>query len=124
MNRNTAPVEANGDLYAEQAPAPPRPDDHAAALSSPHRRGGGDSKLDLHEHAGILGRHGELIFAFLSGAALAVGWLIERGGGAALPFYAAAYFFGGYFTLREAIGNIAAKRFRIDTLMLVAADRK
>jgi Cd2+/Zn2+-exporting ATPase len=57
----------------------------------------------------------------LSGAALAVGWLIERGGGAALPFYAAAYFFGGYFTLREAIGNIAAKRFRIDTLMLVAA---
>ncbi|HBK92656.1 MAG TPA: heavy metal translocating P-type ATPase [Parvularcula sp.] len=121
MNRNTAPVEANGDLYAEQAPAPPRPDDHAAALSSPHRRGGGDSKLDLHEHAGILGRHGELIFAFLSGAALAVGWLIERGGGAALPFYAAAYFFGGYFTLREAIGNIAAKRFRIDTLMLVAA---
>ncbi len=120
MNRNTAPVEANGDLYTEQAPAPPRPDDHAAALSSPHR-GSGDSKLDLHEHAGIFGRHGELIFAFLSGAALAVGWLIERGGGAALPFYAAAYFFGGYFTLREAIGNIAAKRFRIDTLMLVAA---
>jgi Cd2+/Zn2+-exporting ATPase len=32
-----------------------------------------------------------------------------------------SYFFGGYYTIREAIENLRAKRFEIDTLMLVAA---
>ena len=35
--------------------------------------------------------------------------------------YLAAYFFGGFFTFREAIENIRAGRFEIDFLMLVAA---
>src|SRR3546814_10736621 len=35
--------------------------------------------------------------------------------------YVAAYFFGGFFTLREAIDNLRMKKFEIDTLMLVAA---
>ena len=35
--------------------------------------------------------------------------------------YITAYFFGGYFTFREAIENIRAGRFEIDFLMLVAA---
>jgi cation transport ATPase len=36
-------------------------------------------------------------------------------------FAIVAYVFGGFFTVREAIENIRAKRFEIDTLMLVAA---
>jgi Cd2+/Zn2+-exporting ATPase len=35
--------------------------------------------------------------------------------------YVAAYVFGGYFTVKEAIENLRARRFEIDTLMLVAA---
>ena len=36
-------------------------------------------------------------------------------------FYLAAYAFGGFFTLRDAVQSLWAKRFDIDTLMLVAA---
>ena len=35
--------------------------------------------------------------------------------------YLAAYVFGGYFTFREALENVLARRFEIDFLMLVAA---
>ena len=35
--------------------------------------------------------------------------------------YLAAYLFGGYFTGKEALENLRARRFAIDTLMLVAA---
>ncbi|MCK9909653.1 HAD-IC family P-type ATPase, partial [Microbacteriaceae bacterium K1510] len=35
--------------------------------------------------------------------------------------YIAAYFFGGFYTLREAIDNLRLGKFEIDTLMLVAA---
>src|SRR3546814_20356600 len=38
-----------------------------------------------------------------------------------LACFLAAYVFGGWFTLREAIENLRLKRFEIDTLMLVAA---
>ena len=38
-----------------------------------------------------------------------------------LGFYLAAYAFGGFFTLRDAVQSLWAKRFDIDTLMLVAA---
>lgn len=76
-----------------------------------------------HEGGGILGERTELAFALLSGCALAAGWLSERAGIEALPlvFYVAAYFFGGFFTLREAFENVLHRRFQIDTLMLVAA---
>src|SRR3546814_13370508 len=42
-------------------------------------------------------------------------------GGAGLTLYLLSYFFGGYYTLREAIDSLRIKRFEIDTLMLVAA---
>ena len=38
-----------------------------------------------------------------------------------MALYVGAYFFGGYYTLREAIDTIRLGRFEIDTLMLVAA---
>lgn len=109
-------------------------DDEAHPQGSPHQdakasddRGkrhdhakGGDHG---HAHGGIFGERTELIFAGLSGAMLAAGWLLGQRmeGVVPLGFYIAAYGFGGYFTLREAVGNIVKRRFEIDTLMLVAA---
>lgn len=78
-----------------------------------------------HAHSGIFGPKSELIFAIFCGAFLLTGWLIEtftevsewipRG------CYIAAYLFGGYYTVTEAIEKIRAGKFEIDFLMLVAA---
>ncbi|OUM00082.1 hypothetical protein A8M77_23135 [Variovorax sp. JS1663] len=61
----------------------------------------------------------------MAGALLLAGWLIERAsaGPGWLPTacYVTAYFFGGSFTVKEAFENLRARRFEIDTLMLVAA---
>ena len=78
-----------------------------------------------HAHGGIFGANTEIIFAIACGAAAAIGFGIEKLTPAPawipLALYIVAYFFGGYFTLREAIDNLRMKRFEIDTLMLVAA---
>ncbi len=79
-----------------------------------------------HEHGGIFGPRSELIFSLLSGAFLIVGFAIAKLIDSAaewtpLACYLAAYFFGGFYTLREAIENIRKRKFAIDTLMLVAA---
>lgn len=79
-----------------------------------------------HAHGGIFGERTELIFALLSGAFLAVGFAIEKlveSGPDWVPLacYVAAYFFGGFYTLKEAIDNARARKFKIDSLMLVAA---
>ena len=79
-----------------------------------------------HTHGVFLGPNTELIFALTSGALLAVGFAMDMLVDVApawLPvaFYLGAYFFGGFFTLREAIDNLRLKKFEIDTLMLVAA---
>lgn len=78
-----------------------------------------------HSHEGMLGAKSELAFSLLCGALLLAGWLLGRYGLASstaeLSLYVMAYFFGGFFTLREAVENIRRKRFEIDTLMLVAA---
>lgn len=76
-------------------------------------------------HDGPLGERAELIFSLLCGGLLLVGWLLSALTGITpwMPWglYLAAYFFGGIFTLLEAIGNIRRGRFEIDFLMLVAA---
>lgn len=79
-----------------------------------------------HAHGSILGLDPEMAFAIASGTMLATGFAIEKLA-ASIPswipvaFYIAAYFFGGFFTLREAFDNLRRRRFEIDTLMLVAA---
>ena len=83
---------------------------------------GGES----HAHAGLLGPNTEMIFSLVCGSLLLAGFLMDKsfaGAPAWLPLvcYVAAYFFGGFYTLREAIDNLRLKRFEIDTLMLVAA---
>ena len=97
--------------------------DHAA-----HKHADADRAAHAgHDHAGggPFGEKSELIFALLAGVMLISGWLTGRSGTgpAWLPIalYVAAYGFGGYFTVIEAIGNLRARRFEIDTLMLVAA---
>ena len=94
----------------------------AAPLSAHETEG---HKKDDHKHGGIFGERSELIFAVLSALTLATGFLL--GLSSSVPdavstgLYIAAYFFGGYFTLKEAIQTVMAKRFEIDFLMLVAA---
>lgn len=104
-------------------------DPHAGHAHGP----GGHGKADAghkdgpgghgHAHAGVFGEQTELIFAALAGAALLAGWLLSSRTPEAvsLTLYGLAYFFGGYFTLKEAFENLRRRRFEIDTLMLVAA---
>lgn len=82
-------------------------------------------EVHKHGHEGIFGKNTELYFAILSGVGVVSGFLLSRymGTDNILPFvlYLLTYFFGGYFTLREAIFKIAKGEFEIDFLMLVAA---
>jgi Cd2+/Zn2+-exporting ATPase len=78
-----------------------------------------------HDHAGILGEKAELIFALIAGLLVGVGWLLETWtalpAAVALGCYLAAYFFGGFFTVREAYDSLRVGQFEIDFLMLIAA---
>lgn len=78
-----------------------------------------------HDHAPG-GARIELVFALVTGALVLTGWLLE----VFVTFPAAwigliplwgAYFFGGFFTVREALESVRNGRFEIDFLMLVAA---
>lgn len=78
-----------------------------------------------HEHDGIFGTNTELIFSIISGVFLGTGyglgfidsipvWI-------SLVCYIVAYFFGGYYTAKEAIESVSKGHFEIDFLMLIAA---
>lgn len=110
-------------------------------MTEPHpaeqeSHGGGPSETDHpakpdhdHDHNDglnqLLGGKAEIIFALLAGVCVLAGWsgpklsIIPDTAGFALLL--AAYFFGGFFALREAIEKIAKGQFQIDFLMLVAA---
>jgi len=96
-------------------------DDHAEPSGADHPA----EKESGHEHGGVFGEKTELGFAVICGGLLLIGWLLSSY--TAVPpsvpwsLFLAAYFFGGFFTIREAIGNVRAGRFEIDFLMLVAA---
>jgi Cd2+/Zn2+-exporting ATPase len=116
--------EAPGDSRASHRHAPG--DKHSAdEFRAPHRAGGDAADGHGHAHGGLLGDNAELVFSLLAGALLLAGWLLTRFGAGPqwLPtaLYIGAYGFGGFFTAREAIENLRARRFEIDTLMLVAA---
>ncbi len=93
--------------------------------SDSHDHKGHDEKGHDHAHGGVFGERTELIFAVLCGVQLLIGWLLETFGQVSpwLPIscYVASYFFGGYFTLSEAIEKLLSGRFEIDFLMIVAA---
>ena len=106
----TPAQEAPHDAEAKHEHAPGEEHDHAA---------------DEHAHGGILGERTELIFAILSGVCVGLGWVLESFTGVVgwVPFalFLGGYFFGGFFTLREAIDSVRVGRFEIDFLMLIAA---
>lgn len=78
-----------------------------------------------HAHPHPHGRNTELIFSILCGICLTTGFAIHfiNGMPSFIPIicYITAYFFGGYFTAKEAIETIRKGQFEIDFLMLVAA---
>ena len=85
------------------------------------------SEGDGHEHAhgGIFGANTELIFSLICGALLGTGFGLSYLEGipswVGIAIYVAGYFFGGFFTAKEAVQTIAKGGFEIDFLMLVAA---
>ncbi len=80
---------------------------------------------ETHAHGGIFGERTELIFVALCGVTLLLGWLLPKLVSVAewisLSVLVGAYFFGGWFTVKEAWANLRSGRFEIDSLMLVAA---
>jgi Cd2+/Zn2+-exporting ATPase len=78
-----------------------------------------------HSHGGIFGKNTELIFSIICGALLGIGFGLSYVDAlpswVSLALYIGAYFFGGYFTAKEAIQTVAKGGFEIDFLMLVAA---
>ncbi len=80
---------------------------------------------EAHAHGGIFGANTELIFVGLSAVTLLMGWLLPKY--LVLPTWiplailVGSYYFGGWFTVKEAWTNLRSGRFEIDSLMLVAA---
>ncbi|MFG3001445.1 heavy metal translocating P-type ATPase [Streptomyces sp. NPDC048340] len=76
-------------------------------------------------HSGILGERAELVSALLALTVYLTGLTLQltgRGGGPVpQALFIAAYAFGGFFTLREAVATVRRGRFQVDFLMLVAA---
>lgn len=77
-----------------------------------------------HSH-GPFGKNAELSFVALCGALLLFGWLLPRFAEipewVSLSVFIPAYFFGGFFAVREAWTSTRQGRFEIDFLMLAAA---
>lgn len=126
-------VRSSGTEFANAGTArlssvPRKEHQHTHDEHGGHEHGTGKDEAHAgheHGHGGIFGEHTELIFAVAAGACVVTGWLVERSGAAAswlpLALFIGAYLFGGFFTVKEALENILARRFEIDTLMLVAA---
>ncbi|MDD2278483.1 MAG: heavy metal translocating P-type ATPase [Bacteroidales bacterium] len=78
-----------------------------------------------HDHGGPFGKNTELIFSVLSGILLAIGFGLSFIDSipywVSLSLYIGAYFFGGYYTAKEAVETLLKGGFEIDFLMLVAA---
>ena len=73
---------------------------------------------------GVFGEKTDLIFAILSGIFLVAGFLLDQFSDFniyILGLYIISYFFGGFYTMKEAIEEVSKGRFEIDFLMLVAA---
>ena len=90
-----------------------------------HKEGETHEEGEEHAHGGIFGKNTELIFSIICGALLGIGFGLSYVESipdwVSLTLYIGAYFFGGFFTAKEAIQTVAKGGFEIDFLMLVAA---
>ncbi|MEU9718318.1 heavy metal translocating P-type ATPase [Streptomyces sp. NPDC047976] len=80
-----------------------------------------DAMRDVAKKAG---ERAELVSALLALTVYLTGLTLQltgNGGPAAQALFVAAYAFGGFFTLREAVATLRGGRFQVDFLMLVAA---
>jgi Cd2+/Zn2+-exporting ATPase len=79
-----------------------------------------------HKHGGLFGESTELIFSLLCGVFLLAGFLDEKlfhlqPSWIGVTLFVISYFFGAFFTIKEAVESISKGQFEIDFLMLVAA---
>lgn len=77
-----------------------------------------------HEHGGPFGERSELVFSLACGALTGIGWGLEKAGVTSLvttSLFVAAYVLGAWFTAKEVVVALRARRFEIDFLMLLAA---
>lgn len=101
--------------------------DHEHSHEHTHKKGEQShaSHDHAHSHGGIFGEKTELIFSLICGVFLGAGFGLSfvHGISATIPLvlYCIAYFFGGFYTTKEAIEGISNGEFEIDFLMLVAA---
>ncbi|WP_445737211.1 heavy metal translocating P-type ATPase [Mariniflexile sp.] len=90
-----------------------------------HKEGESHEEGEAHAHGGVFGKNTELIFSIICGALLGIGFGLSYVESipdwVSLTLYIGAYFFGGFFTAREAVQTVAKGGFEIDFLMLVAA---
>jgi Cd2+/Zn2+-exporting ATPase len=100
-------------------------DDQVQQNEEKDRHDHGEGEDHEHSHGGIFGKNTELIFSIICGALLGIGFGLSYveaiSSWVSLTLYVVAYFFGGYFTAKEAIQTVAKGGFEIDFLMLVAA---
>ncbi|MCK0137167.1 heavy metal translocating P-type ATPase [Arenibacter sp. S6351L] len=93
--------------------------------SHEHKEGETHEDGEEHAHGGILGKNTELIFSIICGVLLGIGFGLSYVESipdwVSLSLYIGAYFFGGFFTAKEAVQTVAKGGFEIDFLMLVAA---
>lgn len=100
---------------------------HESVSKNGHTHDEHEHKTQAHEHShgGMFGEKTELIFAIICGTFLALGFglsFIESlSKYISISCYIAAYFFGGFYTTKEAVEGISKGEFEIDFLMLVAA---
>jgi len=79
-----------------------------------------------HKHGGLFGESTELICSLLCGVFLLAGFLDEKlfhfqPSWIGIAIFVISYFFGAFFTIKEAVESISKGQFEIDFLMLVAA---
>jgi len=90
-----------------------------------HKEGETHEEGEEHAHGGVFGKNTELIFSIICGALLGIGFGLSYVASipdwVSLSLYIGAYFFGGFFTAKEAVQTVAKGGFEIDFLMLVAA---
>lgn len=83
-----------------------------------------ERKHEHEHHGGIFGEKTELIFSFLAGFFLILGWGLDNSGTnqiSTIGVYLFSYFFGGYFASKEAFENLKIRKLEIDSLMVLAA---
>ncbi|WP_234736069.1 heavy metal translocating P-type ATPase [Tellurirhabdus bombi] len=129
LSNGTPPAESNA--LSKPLHAPHHDHSHAEHGHAGHSHAGHDhahgkgSHQHTHEHGGIFGANSELIFAILCAACLGTGFglsfVTNLPQWVSLSLYGFAYFFGGFFTAKEAVEAIRQGQFEIDFLMLVAA---